>query len=92
MGDIGKIGRIDRGSQSCSICSKKMDRNEVKFVMPSSAYNSTNIPIEKRMVCIGCYSNMAIKMKARSVHRASRLHHIQSIKRNFIKSTALNMQ
>ncbi len=91
MGNINK-GGMDRGSQSCSICSKKMDRSEVKFVMPSSAYNSTDIPIEKRMVCIGCYSNIAIKMKIGSTHKASRLHNIQSIKRNFMRSAALNMQ
>lgn len=42
----------------CSICTKLLDKNEIKFVMPSRLYSSyffDKLPIENRLMCAQCY-------------------------------------
>lgn len=42
----------------CSVCTKLLERDEVKFVMPSrmySAYFFDRLPIEHRLMCVRCY-------------------------------------
>ncbi|HUY70327.1 MAG TPA: hypothetical protein VMV00_02035 [Candidatus Baltobacteraceae bacterium] len=44
---------------TCSVCSKMLNRSEGKFVMPSAVYNEYSMPVMKRLVCTGCYGRMA---------------------------------
>ncbi len=42
----------------CSVCTKLLGKDEVKFVMPSRLYSSyffDKIPIEYRLMCVKCY-------------------------------------
>jgi hypothetical protein len=42
----------------CSVCTMLLDKNAVKFVMPSrlySIYFFDKLPIENRLMCVGCY-------------------------------------
>lgn len=42
----------------CSVCTKLLDKEEVKFVMPSRMYSDyffDRVPIEYRLMCVKCY-------------------------------------
>ncbi|MGC8496090.1 MAG: hypothetical protein ACP5RM_03485 [Candidatus Micrarchaeia archaeon] len=40
---------------TCSVCKKTMAKSEVKFVMPSTAFGSSDMPLHKRLLCSSCY-------------------------------------
>jgi hypothetical protein len=52
---------LDRGylaKNTCSMCTRLLDRGEVKFVMPSRMYSSyffDRLPITHRLMCVKCY-------------------------------------
>lgn len=42
----------------CSVCTTLLDRQEIKFVMPSRLYSSyffDRLPMENRLMCSSCY-------------------------------------
>lgn len=42
----------------CSVCTKLMEKQELKFVMPSRMYSNyffDKLPIETRLMCANCY-------------------------------------
>lgn len=42
----------------CSVCVKLLDREEIKFVMPSRMYSGyffDRLPMENRLMCASCY-------------------------------------
>lgn len=43
---------------TCSVCTRLLDRNDVKFIMPSRIYSSDffdRLPITHRLMCVQCY-------------------------------------
>lgn len=42
----------------CSVCTRLLDKREVKFVMPSRLYSFyffARLPMESRLMCVDCY-------------------------------------
>lgn len=42
----------------CSLCTRLLGNDEIKFVMPSRLYSNyffDKLPIEHRLMCVGCY-------------------------------------
>lgn len=42
----------------CSVCTKLLNKDEVKFVMPSRLYSDyffDRLPLENRLMCVTCY-------------------------------------
>ncbi|MGC8652143.1 MAG: hypothetical protein ACP5UH_02750 [Candidatus Micrarchaeia archaeon] len=60
---------------TCSMCKRLMSRSEIKFVLPSSAYGSANMPIRKRLLCTTCYNkyNSKPSLRATLLGKASRV-------------------
>ncbi len=45
----------------CSVCTKLIEKDEVKFVMPSRLYSNyffDKLPIENRLMCVNCYRRL----------------------------------
>jgi len=45
----------------CSLCTRLLDRSEIKFVMPSRLYSSyffDKLPVSTRLMCTGCYKRV----------------------------------
>lgn len=43
---------------TCSVCTRLLDRNDVKFIMPSRIYSSNffdRLPVTQRLMCVQCY-------------------------------------
>jgi hypothetical protein len=68
---------------TCSVCARTLSNAEVKFVMPSRAYSPSPLPLEKRLVCVGCYKRFATKCRTTmgSIRRM-RLSFSRSVARN----------
>ncbi|MGC8669949.1 MAG: hypothetical protein ACP5TL_02230 [Candidatus Micrarchaeia archaeon] len=47
---------------TCSVCKRLIGKSEIKFVLPSSAYNSTDMPMHKRLLCVSCYQRYGRKV------------------------------
>jgi hypothetical protein len=68
---------------TCSFCARTFIKGEVKFVAPSKTYGTSHMPLEKRLVCVGCYKRFATKSRARITNLLkSRL----SLRHNFVAS------
>ena len=53
-----EIDRYYLAKNTCSVCTRLLERGDVKFVMPSrlfSSYFFDRLPIEHRLMCVGCY-------------------------------------
>lgn len=53
-----EIDRYYLARNICSVCTKLLGRDEIKFVMPSRIYSSyffDRLPIEHRLMCVRCY-------------------------------------
>ena len=53
-----ELDRTYLEGNTCSVCTRLIDRTEVKFVMPSRLYSSyffDRLPMAKRLMCTGCY-------------------------------------
>lgn len=53
-----EIDRYYLSKNICSLCTRLINKREVKFVLPSRIYSSyffDRLPIEHRLMCIGCY-------------------------------------
>ena len=59
---------------TCSVCARTFSRGEVKFVMPSSVYNASQLPLSKRLICVSCYKHFATKNRTRTAG-ILQLHH-----------------
>ena len=63
-----EIDRQYLARNTCSMCTRLLEREEVKFVMPSRLYSNyffDRLPIEYRLMCVKCY------------RRADRLNYIR---------------
>jgi hypothetical protein len=57
-----EIDRYYLARNVCSVCTRLLDKNEVKFVMPSRLYSSyffDKLPIEHRLMCAHCYRKVS---------------------------------
>jgi hypothetical protein len=74
---IGCAERVDQkymAENICSICTRAVG-DEVKFVLPSKAYGSTNISLHERLICGECYKReYSRSIRASSVRKISELH------------------
>lgn len=60
------------GIAKCAVCKRGLGRNEIKVVLPSSAFlTNNNMPIEKRLSCANCYKALLIRTRIRRVSRAA---------------------
>jgi hypothetical protein len=53
-----EIDRYYLAKNICSLCTRLLYKNEIKFVMPSRLYSSyffDRLPIEHRLMCVSCY-------------------------------------
>jgi hypothetical protein len=41
---------------TCSMCKRLIGKSEIKFVLPSSAFGGTELPLHKRLLCTSCYN------------------------------------
>lgn len=54
--------RVDKEyliKHSCSVCTRLIKGDEVKFVMPSKIYGADSLPLSDRLVCAECYKVVA---------------------------------
>jgi len=53
-----EIDRSYLAKNTCSVCTRLLERGDVKFVMPSrlfSSYFFDRLPVEHRLMCVKCY-------------------------------------
>jgi hypothetical protein len=53
-----EIDRYYLAKNICSLCTRLLCKDEIKFVMPSRIYSSyffDRLPIEHRLMCVSCY-------------------------------------
>jgi len=50
---------------ACNVCGRKLGRNDLKIVMPSSFFEANSEPVAKRYLCRNCYSRFARKSASR---------------------------
>jgi len=56
-----EIDRYYLSKNICSLCTRLINKSEVKFVLPSRIYSSyffDRLPIEHRLMCTGCYKRV----------------------------------
>lgn len=44
---------------ACNVCGKRLRRDELKIVMPSSFFETKSAPVAKRYLCRMCYTRFA---------------------------------
>jgi hypothetical protein len=62
--EIGTRYSVSGGMAKCAVCEKELSRNEVKVVLPSSAFLASSMPMERRFSCANCYKALLIRTKA----------------------------
>lgn len=58
-----KMGKGLRDNVSCALCGKELEKADPKFVLASKEFNASNLSIDNRMLCMDCYTNIAVKNK-----------------------------
>ncbi len=58
---------------TCSVCARHLGKSEAKFVMPSSIYSASLLPVTRRLICVSCYRRFAIKSRARPIRSIRQL-------------------
>jgi len=70
-------------ANTCSACARSFGKGEVKFVMPSKIYSTSPMPLEKRLMCVGCYRHFAVRNRVRA-----RINGIRQFRLGFRRSFA----
>jgi ribosomal protein L37E len=70
---------------ACSMCKRLIGKQEIKFVLPSSAYGSANMPMEKRLLCTTCYNRYSKRLpsKIALLGRASKVAIMSRARKQF---------
>lgn len=63
----------------CASCGKELDRQEVKFVLPSFAFGSRSMPTTSRLLCSSCFRRYATRRRS-MVRQAARHRFVQSLR------------
>jgi ribosomal protein L37E len=75
---------------SCSVCGKIVGKYEVKFVLPSSMYGSSLLPLMDRLACTSCYDKLRKKNVTRLISTQKSVTNVfrESLKKQIAKSLA----
>ena len=57
--------------EAWNVCDRKLRRDELKMVMPSSFFETNNAPVKKRYLCRTCYIKFARKSAASRAQRSA---------------------
>ena len=62
-----KLDAIYLHKNSCSLCGRLFRKREAKFVLPSSVYGETAMPLQDRLACTVCYRKSQRRSRLRMV-------------------------
>ncbi|MGC8648697.1 MAG: hypothetical protein ACP5UN_00545 [Candidatus Micrarchaeia archaeon] len=54
-----------KAEYTCAICGKKFSKGELKIVLPNKEFGNEPINIERRFVCIDCYSKIGNRVSSK---------------------------
>lgn len=63
----------------CASCGRGMERQDVKFVLPSSAFGSRGMPQTNRLLCGSCFKRYAIRRRS-MMRQAAKHRVVQSVR------------
>jgi hypothetical protein len=63
VAELGTRYSVAGGIAKCAVCEKELGRGEVKIVLPSSAFLTGSMPVERRLSCASCYKALLIRTK-----------------------------